>query len=304
MKLLCVLLFAILSASTGFTIDQEGWKSDKLKGKVETMIKKSYNVTYTSGKPFNEPFGESVYKYDINGNTTKFSASNSNVSGEKNYTYDGKGRIIKEDFYNAGKLSTKEVYIYDDSKNEVKHKSTTCGTYGSAYGSDPEVDIYKYDDKGNKIEHALYDNGSLRYKDIYKYNDKGNMTQSACYGKDGDLADKSIFKYDNHGKMVEETKYDSKGDLKGKLIYKYDDKGNTIYAEHEYNNHIYKYDDKSNMVEDAEYNKDGKFTERHIYRYDGKGNIIESEKYNERRNESDKIVEEMTGFIKYQYTYY
>ena len=196
-----------------------------------------------------------------------------------------------------GKVSERIMILYSiDNRSGNQNK-----IIGERY-------IYKYNDKGNKVEEVTYSPyGDFLYRSIYKYGAKGNIVEVAKHDFEGNLMRQEI--YDDKGNMTQSANYD-KGDLKGKSIYKYDDKGNKVEEGYygtdgsSKDKSIYKYDDKGNKVEEAYYEKgDLKRKDIYKYQYDNLGNIINTSEYTS-KEKFGEMVEEMTHFTAYLYTYY
>ena len=128
------------------------------------------------------------YEYDAAGNRTKLTnhvsdSLDSAVERAIQYTYDGEGNRIREDWYDGqGNLELYETFVYDASGREVKNERYDPDGTMECYWS------YEYDGQGNKIRTELYgaDGAMLTYY-IYSYDDAGNCLSQEYYEADGTL---------------------------------------------------------------------------------------------------------------------
>lgn len=131
-------------------------------------------------------------------------------SYELRYTYDEKGNVLEQGYYDEkGEYNGGYEYTYDEKGNMIKEK------YNSE-SSNFEV-IRTYDDKGNLIEQKTFAKGhkdaSLWYK--YEYDSNGNKIKSSSLESDGSINGYDIYKYDEKGREIECTSY-----YNGKLDYR------------------------------------------------------------------------------------
>ena len=129
------------------------------------------------------------YEYDAAGNRTKMtnhvSASlDSEVDQSIQYTYDGEGNKVREEWYDGqGNLKWYETSVYDAAGLEVRSERYDPDGTLECYWS------YEYDGQGNKIRTELYgaDGAMLTYYIIYTYDDAGNCLSQEYYDADGTL---------------------------------------------------------------------------------------------------------------------
>ena len=128
------------------------------------------------------------YEYDAAGNRTKLTnhasdSLDSEVDQSIQYTYDGEGNRVREEWYDGqGNLELYETSVYDASGLEVRNERYDPDGTLECYWS------YEYDGQGNKIRTELYgaDGAMLTYY-IYSYDDAGNCLSQEYYEADGTL---------------------------------------------------------------------------------------------------------------------
>lgn len=127
-------------------------------------------------------------------------------SYELRYTYDQKGNVLEQGYYDEnGEYNSGYEYTYDEKGNMIKEKH-------NSESSNFEV-IRTYDDIGNLIEKKTYENGrkeaSLWYK--YEYDSNGNKIKSSSLESDGSIKSYEIYKYDEKGREIKCTSYSLDG---------------------------------------------------------------------------------------------
>ena len=224
------LIISLLFLSIGFGQNKND-EPNPMKG-VKTQIESIYEFEEKFGE-FNDIFkGETISRYDPNGNKVESSWYDSDGNLTNNYIgisktisrYDSNGNELESSWYDSdGSLDSKAISKYNSNGNKVE---------SSWYDSDGSIDdkyIYTYDSNGNQVEKTNYDSdGSLIWKTISKYNSNGNEVEWSWYDSDGPLMWKTIYTYDSNGNQVEKTNYDSDGSLKSKYISKYDSKNRIV----------------------------------------------------------------------------
>lgn len=191
-----------------------------------------------------------VYELGVNDNGDSINTS------ETYYTFDAKGRLIKEESKDEEYGASTTAYTYDAAGRLIKKQTATI---------DPPTYKYKYDAKGMLIE--------------------VNVTQTMPeYEENGDWKGKtfekpstrSIFKYDAKGRLSEEWIYylpmETKADPPAyKMIWTYNDKGQVTQVKRvnsegtEMNRQNYEYN-KDGLISKAIYN-DGEEDEVLLYDY-------------------------------------
>jgi len=281
-------IISLLFLSVGFCQNKND-EPNPMKG-VKTQIESIYEFEEKFGE-FNDIFkGETISRYDPNGNKVESSWYDSDGNLTNNYIgisktisrYDSNGNELESSWYDSdGSLDSKAISKYNSNGNKVE---------SSWYDSDGSIDdkyIYTYDSNGNQVEKTNYDSdGSLIWKTISKYNSNGNEVEWSWYDSDGPLMWKTIYTYDSNGNQVEQTEYDSEGSLKSKYISKYDSNGNKV-EQTKYDSegslkskYISKYDSNGNKVEQTKYDSEGSLKSKYISKYDSKNRIVELIKYN------------------------
>jgi hypothetical protein len=191
----------------------------------------------------------SINAYDRNGNTIRQTVNNSEGSRRwKNgwrHTYDGQGREIRIDYYNAnGVLTSSGITVYDDKAR------TAQLSQHNPNGSINHIRGISFDKNGNKIREIFrYPNGivsdqsssynslgkptelifrdavgNLHHKVLWSYDDHGNPTALALEQPDGKRQQqfKKDLRYDENSNVVEELNYQTDGSPKSKEIFTYE----------------------------------------------------------------------------------
>ena len=176
-------IISLLFLSVGFCQNKND-EPNPMKG-VKTQIESIYEFEEKFGE-FNDIFkGETISRYDPNGNKVESS------------WYDSDGNLTN----NYIGIS-KTISRYDSNGNELE---------SSWYDSDGSLDskaISKYNSNGNKVESSWYDSdGSIDDKYIYTYDSNGNQVEQTKYDSEGSLKSKYISKYDSKNRIVELIKY-------------------------------------------------------------------------------------------------
>ena len=263
--------------------------TDARGNKSETVTDESGNTR--SVKDFYEKDGKdssiyTEYSYDAQGRCTKEQEARGNY---KTYSYDKKGYIREEDFYDeTGSLSSKARYTYDARGNAVKQLD-----YDVKDGKEvlKESAFYTYDRQGRvKTSYTSQDETEPSADAVkencttYAYDRKGNIKE-IDYGfrKEGVRALK--YSYDSDGKVVKITA--DKGLISITLReYRYDTYGRIAEIEDHYGFRgpddvmlrKYTYDELGRLKAAAHVDsKDGKVKEAWLYDYSKNGNIIREE---------------------------
>jgi YD repeat-containing protein len=147
-----------------------------------------------SGEKFSQ--GKATYKYNSRGQLSRVDAfePDGEFSGYTSYTYDNKGRLVEEGFYDEkakGNRTFWTKYSYSSTKKEVEV------TWASAFSSLLMRAVLAYDDKGRWISRTMF----LGVDDLVKFE----------YDNDGDFVKEAHdeyghtfrYKYDTHGNWVE-----------------------------------------------------------------------------------------------------
>ena len=262
-----VIIVLILSLLSALALGAET-KTDReqagLKGPVRTvtsMTDKSKGViTYNiKGNMVEEIYGisqpiiefEKIHTYDTQGRRTKteyYGHEGNNIPWKtKQYTYDGKGRLIQEIYCLSFGCDDKTVYTYDSKENLLEE--------ASYYPSSDSVKVrltHTYDSQGHRTKTTAWEAhgpGLGIGETVQKYDEKGKVTECTTYytgHKAGDEEDIGNFlpyelittyKYNSNGDMIEQTSYDTRsrpGDedecdyppCRTIYVYEYDAKGN------------------------------------------------------------------------------
>ena len=282
-----VYLYSIRTASK--SIPQTDLVKMNLKGKVKSIIEKTYSVTESSNKPQKNKFRDrTVFQFDINGNMIEKSIYNekNDLNTKFSVQFDQNGKIKETTDYQSYKdfdeypypkegITNKETYEYDGNgklikkitsgANVIPNGSSGFGGYLEKY---EEIYAYEYDTKGNLIQEISADNTTTedsmdKYngKTTYRYDDNGNKTEMAAINLDnGEFRDKATFLYDSKNNLIEECYFNLDGSIRRKQCYKYDEKNNLV-EKSDYNSvtkvlniiETSSYDEKENLTESTKF---------------------------------------------------
>lgn len=239
-----LILFFIISTSYSLFCNNLG--SLNLKGKVKTLISKSYQIL-----PNNEKIMTGKYKYSFNvdGNYlfTEFYDQDDLLQFYTEFKYSQDGQLLEALTYdNVNDKPLRDVYEY----------SNNLCIGSSKYSEDGEciwMKTYEYDSDNKKIKEV-------------SYNDKGNKKSE------------KYFSYIN-SLLVEENEYDPTNKLITKQIMRYNNRKLIIETDKTNNSGIttttkYFYDSKQNLKK-IECFENGKKNSSSIYTLDKQGNAIE-----------------------------
>lgn len=135
-----------------------------------------------------------------------------------NYSYDGKGNLIRKSVYNtSGDLIEKETYSYNgDNKKLSYYKYSENGRIGS-------METYSYDEAGRLAGSSGLDaSGKLISRLSYKYDSSGNLAEELWYNNEGAVNGISKYVYDDNNRKTVEIKYRGEDEFEGKTEYVYD----------------------------------------------------------------------------------
>ena len=140
---------------------------------------------------------ESIYEFE-----EKFGEFNDIFKGETISRYDPNGNKVESSWYDSdGSIDDKYIYTYDSNGNQVEKTN---------YDSDGSLiwkTISKYNSNGNKVESSWYNysDGSLKDKSISKYDTKNRIVELIKYNfglKFGQLqqtlTEKYIYEYEEY----------------------------------------------------------------------------------------------------------
>ena len=193
------------------------------------------------------------------------------------YTYDKKGRLVKETWYAAdGSIYMYGLKEYDDEGNKISDEwydgegnSVNATRTRYEYYGDDRYKVIEYE-KSNQVKISEYvENGKLIIYHIFEYN-----TNDQCIKVSG---------YDQNGNSIKDDYYDSNGKLIGGLGYSYSEDistGNMMFTGYD----IYIYDSKGNTVKTYGYDQSGNFINYSLYDYDANGNCVKYDNYDANGN--------------------
>jgi hypothetical protein len=177
---------------------------DKMKFNDKDQLLETESVTYEEGKKVNELrrdsvakfLGDSIYKYDIDGNIKE---------------------ILKRD--SKGDLLSKKSFLYNKGniyEEELKD-------YQNPMGADNFTTRYNYEDGKLTSKEINYSSGTFE-KVQYSY-EKDKLIKEVFYENSDNPTRTKKYKYDAKGYLTEVSEYTvwkrSKSSLKGKVTYRF-----------------------------------------------------------------------------------
>lgn len=161
------------------------------KGRVATEIRVKYDEDDISDiLEF-----RSVYEYDDSDlHVRKTLLDRSGKQPYDLYTYDYKGKIVSEAFYDRdGQLEREYIHTYDDRGNRI-----FSGNKNARQGTESNSEwISKYDKAGHMTEQQFFKTpGKLTARTVYQYNSNGDVIQSHQFDTAGKSVKKLSFKYE------------------------------------------------------------------------------------------------------------
>ena len=139
-------IISLLFLSVGFCQNKND-EPNPMKG-VKTQIESIYEFEEKFGE-FNDIFkGETISRYDPNGNKVESSWYDSDGSSKTIYTYDSNGNKVEESDYDSdGSLNWKYIYKYDTKNRIVELIKYNFGLkFGQLQQTLTEKHIYEYEE--------------------------------------------------------------------------------------------------------------------------------------------------------------
>jgi hypothetical protein len=271
-KLLFLLLFTIFYGLTysQINIDANDLRNMIIKGKIQelTVLRTSQINTPSENNEI-----EFQYSFDTIGNiTAKKSFYNGMVIQNEIFSYDYKGNMTKEHWFNP---DNSEIF-----SSYTRYEYNIRGMVGiqTVYNSDSSVRKimhYTYDMKGylTEIHITEYFEDGDEYSEIFNNDENGKLINHQIVDINGGMVLDENFTYDMSGKLIElvsngeevyrklNYEYDLKYRLSKYISESVDDKGKS------YTEGIYNYDDKDNLIEETLYDNKNNPTEKRKFEY-------------------------------------
>ncbi len=190
----------------------------------------------------------------------------SQTEEEASETPPADARLLREENYSDGVLSSYTDYLYDEAGKLIRKKFIT------AAGTLDFEKEYLYNEKGQLIAEQVIRDGEVTGKSTqYEYDSNGNCIREIYAIKlsedEVDLSRWDEYSYDAMGRKIRCC-----GWRKGKLSYEYD----------------YTYDADSNLTKEVHLDADGKVTLTEETQYDGAGHILKTVT---RRGDTETVTE-------------
>ena len=200
---------------------------------------------------------KTTWEYNEFGNPSRITTEGNDTVEilECKYTLDEDGRILRQEMYQNGRLTTVDEFTYDRRGNELTHEY-------NLYSEDDEMSEWRkytntYDVKGMLTRQTLHWNFNdeyiiWEYEDelcvrqtsyetdtdkiveywIYTYDEKGNQIQKSQYDGDNNLLFYNEYTWDNTGRIQTEMSYSADGIPRNHFnVFTYDEFGNQIMQE-------------------------------------------------------------------------
>lgn len=240
---------ALLFAAVLFLIPGCGKKTE------DTEIREELShIQLTDGKE--NPGGKRMYKYDVDGNMTSMTLSDS--LGEsviyESYRYDADGNMTSKDVYTDTEHERHE-YVY---KNSLLTEEKIC-----------QSEIVKNSDGTEKeINQKIY-------TDFYTYNSDAKTEYIEQKNEDSETVKITGYIYDDEGRVKKERIFDGAENYLGGIEYTYESGEKPVMKEYvgeasdKYSKEEMTYSGE-NMVKTVRYAKDGAVSEIITVEYDNK----------------------------------
>jgi hypothetical protein len=224
----------VSAQSTDFPTGMSGVPKAKLKGAVHTVL--------TIEQRGEHVFRTTVEIYDLNGRLTEEMYSNASIEvhsgslvrlgGKTTYTYDAKGKLLKEKrFTPEGRYSSYETYIYD-----IQNRLIETRIYNRD-GKETGKTTYTYFPEKREVlaTWSFYYDGRIPppNKNLLFYDEKGRWTKRTELDSNGASKDFISFEYDQNGNFVKEV-HCCKYNYSHRYSYKFDKHGNWIERQNTY----------------------------------------------------------------------
>ena len=218
-------------------------------------------------------FSTASWEYDEFGNTVTITREENGTVQITEYknTLDKDGRILRQEMYLNGVLSSVDEYTYDRRGNELTH------TYNWISENEEMADWRKYTKtynfKGDLTRETLHWNFNDEYI-IWDYEDELCVRQTSYETETDKITEYWTYSYDEKGSLLRKSRYDEADNLSYYNEYTWDNAG-LVQTEMSYNadgtprNHfdVYTYDEYGNEIMQERY-QDGAVYWRISYVYE------------------------------------
>lgn len=242
MKRLVLLLAAVFILAPGC-----GKKTEDTKIREELS-----HIQFTDGE--NNPGGKRMYRYDIDGNMTGMTLTDS--LGEsviyESYRYNDDGSMSRKDIY-TDKERERHEYVYENSLLS-EEKISRSEIVKNSDGTDREIN--------QKV-----------YTDFYIYNNDKTVDYIEEKNEDSETVKITRYIYDDEGRVKKERILDGEGNYKAGIEYTYESGENPVMKEYvgeasdKYSKEEMTYQG-DNMIKTVRYAKDGSVSEIITVDYD------------------------------------
>ena len=214
-----------------------------------------------------------TWEYDEFGNPIKITTEENDTVTilEYKYTLDQDDRILSQEMYQNGSLTSVDLFTYDKKGNEVTHEYKMFSDNGEI--SDWRTYAKIYDRKGVLTRETHHWNFNDEYT-VWDYEDELCVRQARYETETDKIAKYWTYTYDEKGNQIRKSQYDGDDTLLYYNEYTWDDTG-LIQTERVYNadctprNHfdVFTYDEYGNQIMQERY-RDGEVYWRISYVYE------------------------------------
>lgn len=237
-------------------------------GVITLVANETYDYNEAGLVIYSERYQDSIllstttWEYDEFGNPSRITTEGTDKVeiSEYKYTLDKDGRILRQETYQNGTLTTVDTFTYDEKGNELTHEYNW-------YSESEEMPDWRkytktYDKKGALTGETLHWNFNNEYT-VWDYEDKLCVRQARYETETDKLTEYWTYTYDEKGNQIRKSQYDGDDTLLYYNEYTWDDTG-LIQTERIYNadgtprNHfdVFTYDEYGNQIMQERY-RDG-----------------------------------------------
>jgi len=221
-----------------------------------------------------------------------------NYEIEFQYVFDSLGYMVEKNSFYNGLVIQKEIFTYDKKGNimeELWYNSDNSLIYNN-------YSTFEFDKKGNIITKNIFNSdSSMRKSLLYQYDENGRLAESDVqeYFEEGENYKEKYF-YDDKGKLDNHKIISTEGSEILNEIYSYDESGNVILiksdGDEEEKTISFEYDSANNLIHyiSETVDDEGKDYIEGRSNYDTKGNLTEELIYDENKMLIDKRKFEIT----------
>ena len=214
-----------------------------------------------------------TWEYDGFGNPIEITTEGNDTVEilEYKYSLDKDGRILRQEMYQNGRLTSVDEFTYDRRGNELTHEYKLFSENEEM--SDWRTYTKTYDRKGVLTREVLHWNFNDEYT-VWDYEDELCVRQTSYENETDKIVEYWTYTYDEKGNQIRKSRYDGVDNLSYYNEFTWDDTG-LVQTEMSYNadgtprNHfdVFTYDEYGNQIMQERY-RDGEVYWRISYVYE------------------------------------